>query len=425
MTDKTDKPTIFVTGASNGIGACLADMAKASGFCVRTTGRSGGDLRKDLMDADAPQVLADFAKGSDMAVLNAAIAPGAGMHTEITVNLLRQMQLALLLLKQNPKVKIAFVGSVISGAIIPAYCAAKAGLAAFARALAAEFPGQILLFHPSGTQSKFMERTGVTHPGHLDRTQAVAGRLFSLLQKQSYPWRRPATWKAWAIDWVAKLALIKGPKPEVFAGGTTLITGAASGLGKAFYTQTKSAIGLDLADADVAADLSQPLPKLPPADRLINCAEANWTGQTLDMPYGEIERLVQINLLSPLALEDVLSPMQIIQISSLSHQLGHPYGAVYAATKSALAIWGQCRGHIVVYPEMGAPQISSAHLGNKSSTRIGGSAKIARQVLKASTIGQRQLVPGLANKVLRVIGRLFPHISTGILARNQRRRLSS
>ena len=239
--------TIFITGASNGIGKCLADLAAQAGHRVLTTGRSGGQLQKDLGDDDAPQVLADFAAGADMAVLNAAIAPnsaqGVGVETEFLINLTRQMQLAILLLKQNPEIRLAFVGSVISGAIIPAYgayCAAKAGLAAFARALAAEFPGQILLYHPSGTQSKFMERAGVTNPGHLD-SAAVAGRLLRLLGRASYPWRRPATWKAWAIDWVAKLALVRGPRVPAFTGGTTLVTGANSGLGKALIN-----LGLDL-----------------------------------------------------------------------------------------------------------------------------------------------------------------------------------
>ena len=85
MTDKT----IFITGASSGIGACLADLAH--NWRVLTTGRSGGMLQKDLIDADAPQVLADFAKQADVAVLNAAIAPGVGVETEFLINLTRQM----------------------------------------------------------------------------------------------------------------------------------------------------------------------------------------------------------------------------------------------------------------------------------------------------------------------------------------------
>lgn len=425
MTDKT----IFITGGSSGIGACLADLARAQGYKVLTTGRSGGDLMKDLGDEDAPHVLAAFAKSADIAVLNAAIAPGVGTDLEFTVNLTRQMQLALLLLKQNPKIKLAFVGSVISGAIIPAYpayCAAKAGIAAFARALAAEFPGQILLYHPSGTESKFMERTGVENPGHLDSTEAVAGRLLTLLGKTRYPWRRPATWKAWAIDWAAKLALIKGPKVSTFGGGTTLVTGAASGLGKALKKQVPDAIGLDLTDADIEADLASPLPDLPQADRLINCAGITWTGTTLDMPYEEIERIVRVNLLAPLALEEAVKPQQVIQISSLAHQLGYPYAAVYAATKSALAIWGQCQGHLVVYPgPMDTPQATAARLGGEPSKAIADPNDVAEAILRASTRGQRQLVPGFANKMLRIAGRLFPNLTTATFAKDQQKRLSS
>ena len=446
MTDKSDKPTIFITGASSGIGACLADLAKQAHMQVRTTGRSGGDVQQDLGDPDAPRILADFARGANMAVLNAAIAPGVGSELEMTVNLTRQLQLAILLLQDNPRIKLAFVGSVISGAIIPAYpayCAAKAGIAAFARALAAEFPGQILLFHPSGTKSKFMERAGVTAPGHLDSTQAVAGRLLTLLQAPCYPWRRPATWKAWAIDWAAKLAVVKGPKPAGFAGGQTLITGAASGLGRALYAQIDGALGLDLKGPDLdskgtdqgidmSVDLSQPLPELSTAipstakiDRLINCAGVNWTGSTLEMPYADIARLVQINLRAPLALEAQLAPRQVVQISSLCHQVGYPYGAVYAATKSALAIWGQCQGHVVVYPgPMDTPQAAAARLGGNPSANIGDPGQVATQVIRASAKGQRQLVPGFSNKILRIVGRLAPHISTSLFARDQRRRMN-
>ena len=420
--------TIFITGASNGIGKCLAELARARGHQVLTTGRSGGDLKKDLIEEDAPHVLAEFAKTADIAVLNAALAPGAGAETEMTVNLTRQMQLALLLLQQNPKIKLAFVGSVISGAIIPAYpayCAAKAGLAAFARALAAEFPGQVLLYHPSGTHSKFMERTGIANPGHLDSTEAVASRLLTLIFKARYPWRRPATWKAWAIDWVAKLSLIKGPKVPAFEGGSTLITGAASGLGKALYAQIEVATGLDLSGTDLSIDLSAPLPNMPKADRLVNCAGVTWTGRTLDMPYDQIERLMRINVFAPLALEEAMQPQQVIQISSLSHQIGYPYAAVYAATKSALAIWGQCQGHLIVYPgPMDTPQAAAARLGGEPSKAIADPADVARQVLTASTEGQRQLVPGLANKVLRIAGRLFPHTITAAFAKDQVKRMT-
>lgn len=402
-------------------------MAQAVGHKALTTGRSGGALRKDLIDEDAPQVLADFAKDADIAVLNAAIAPGVGLETEFTVNLTRQMQLAILLLKQNPKIKLAFVGSVISGAIIPAYpayCSAKAGIAAFARALAAEYPGQVLLYHPSGTESKFMERTGVTNPGHLDSTEAVAGRLLTLISKDRYPWRRPATWKAWAIDWAAKLALIKGPKVPAFEGGSTLITGATSGLGKALKAQCPKATGLDLAGSDLDADLSQPLPDLPKTDRLINCAGITWTGPTADMPYEQIERLVQVNLFAPLALEGALEPKQTVQISSLSQQIGYPYAAVYAATKSALAIWGQCRGHLVVYPgPMDTPQAAAARLGGEPSKAIAHPGAVAAQALAASAKGQRQLVPGFANKALRIAGRIMPNMITATFAKDQRKRM--
>ena len=385
-------------------------------------------MRKDLIDADAPQVLAEFAKTTDIAVLNAAIAPGAGMETELTVNLTRQMQLAVLLLQHNPNIQLAFVGSVVSGAILPAYpayCAAKAGLATFARALAAEFPGQILLYHPSGTKSKFMERAGVTAPDHLDSTEAVAKRLLDLLSKSRYPWRRPATWKAWAIDWAAKLALVKGPKVPAFAKGKTLITGAASGLGRALLAQCPNALGLDLAGTDIEADLANPLPELPKVNRLINCAGINWTGPTLDMPYAEIARLVRVNLLAPLALEEALKPQQVVQISSLGHQVGYPLAAVYVATKSALAIWGQCQGQLVIYPgPMDTPQAAAARLGGKPSRSIADPAKVAEQILSASAKGQRQLVPGLSNKLLRLGGRLFPHKVTATFAKDQRKRFT-
>lgn len=417
--------TIFITGASNGIGKSLAEQAAAAGHQVRTTGRSGGDMAKDLIDEDAPQVLADFARGADIAVLNAAVAPGVGVETEFLVNLTRQMQLAILLLKQNPEIRLAFVGSVISGALIsayPAYCAAKAGIAAFARALAAEYPGQILLYHPAGTQSKFMERTGITNPGHLDKTEAVAGRLLTLLERLRYPWRRPSSWKAWAIDWVAKLALINGPKVPAFAGGKTLVTGAKSGLGKALALARPGLDGIDLPEVDLRA----PLPTdLPPADRLINCAGITWTGRTADMPYDKIAELVAVNLIAPVRLEQQLAPQQTVQISSLSHQIGYPYAAVYAATKSALATWGRCRGHLVVYPgPMDTPQAAQARLGGEPSKAIADPAHVAQQILRASARGQRQLVPGLANKALRIFGRLLPHMLTAAFARDQRRRLS-
>lgn len=428
MTGKTNPLNIFITGASNGIGNCLAEMAGKAGHNVLTTGRSGGMLVKDLSDEDAPKVLAKFARNADIAVLNAAIAPGVEVELQLTVNLTRQMQLALLLLKNNPNIKLAFVGSVISGAVIPsypAYCAAKAGIAAFARALAAEFPGQILLYHPSGTQSKFMERSGVSSPGHLDSTAAVAGRLLTLIQKETYPWRRPATWKAWVIDWAAKLGLVLGPKPEPFDDGTTLVTGAGSGLGKALVSADPSAIGMDISGADVQGNILKDLPNLPRVDRLINCAGDTWTGPSTKMPYGKIEHLMEVNLLGPIKMEGTLRPKQTIQISSLSHQIGYPFAAVYAATKSAIATWGLCRGHLVVFPgPMNTPQAAAARLGGQPSKTISEPAFVAKSVLAGSKKGLKQLVPGQQNKILRIAGRLFPHITTAAFARDQLRRLS-
>ena len=113
------------------------------------------------------------------------------------------------------------------------------------------------------------------------------------------------------------------------------------------------------------------------------------------MPYDKIAEIMAVNLIAPVRLDQRLQPQQTIQVSSLSHQIGYPYAAVYAASKSALAVWGQCRGHLVVYPgPMDTPQAAAARLGGQASKAIMAPQDVAAQIFRASARGQRQLIPG-------------------------------
>ena len=81
-------------------------------------------------------------------------------------------------------------------------------------------------------------------------------------------------------------------------------------------------------------------------DILINNAGVECEGAYLELPWEEIRKTVEINLIAPLALTyDVLPHMlekkhgHIINIASVAAFSGAPYGAIYSGTKAGLSEW--------------------------------------------------------------------------------------
>lgn len=131
-----------------------------------------------------------------------------------------------------------------------------------------------------------------------------------------------------------------------------LITGAARGLGHHIAAllasegcsltivdreptnvpNTKSVI-CDLSDSSERKRLIASLPKV---EVLINCAGVGSHSTLAQMSVDEVERVMQVNALAPLALIAGLKPELVVNIGSVAGELHLPSIGLYAASKTAM-----------------------------------------------------------------------------------------
>jgi short-subunit dehydrogenase len=153
------------------------------------------------------------------------------------------------------------------------------------------------------------------------------------------------------------------------AGAVALVTGASSGIGRATAESLAAAgarlivhgrdeAALDelarrLGGVSLPADLeavgapdrlaARALDAAGRVDILVGNAGIGWAGPFAEMPAGDIERLVAVNLSAPILLARALLPAMrargggyLAFVTSIAGRLGVAGEAVYAATKSGL-----------------------------------------------------------------------------------------
>lgn len=133
-------------------------------------------------------------------------------------------------------------------------------------------------------------------------------------------------------------------------GKTCLVTGAGGGIGAAIVIALEArgatVIGsdrdtLDLTTPDGPRALAQEAGRV---DVLVNCAGAGLYGPVADLQRADLDTLIALNLVAPIALTRELLPAMlgcgeghIVNIASLVAHVPKESEAVYAATKAGLA----------------------------------------------------------------------------------------
>jgi short-subunit dehydrogenase len=225
-----------------------------------------------------------------------------------------------------------------------------------------------------------------------------------------------------------------------------LITGGSAGLGAAFADnlarQGIAILNLDRVDSSIhrtlICDLSNrealgtALPKLMPQgpfDWLILNAGASATGKFEELPVEAMLKLISLNAEAPMVLASTLLANnaiakggRIVMISSLSHFTGYPGAAAYAASKSALAVFGtsirkaaKARGVFVTiaYPGPLATDHATRHAPKGANAKARMNPDIAAAaILSAAKSGRKTAIPGLPNKIGALLGSLEPGLMT-------------
>ncbi|MDD9910400.1 MAG: SDR family NAD(P)-dependent oxidoreductase [Ahrensia sp.] len=234
-----------------------------------------------------------------------------------------------------------------------------------------------------------------------------------------------------------------------------LVTGASHGLGRALTQSLLDdghevvAVDIDTAPLDALIAESRGACKARLADlasessvqRLLDVltdqtfdlvilnAGISATGRFEDIPQSAYERLIAVNLTAPITLASQLvgqnamaARSTIVFVSSLSHAVGYPGAAVYAATKSGLALYAKGvrrpfakRGVrvLTVFPGPIRTDHAERHAppGAKANRRMAPD-KLAGLILKAVRRRKRELYPGMGAAMAKLFGNLAPNAAT-------------
>ena len=235
-----------------------------------------------------------------------------------------------------------------------------------------------------------------------------------------------------------------------------LITGGAHGLGRALVRQLAAqgyevhvvdhdveglqnlhdvSMGelvthhIDLSDISGLENKIQNLAKRGLFDIVILNAGISATGRFEKIPVAAHQKVLAVNLTAPMLIANGLAAAsamsansRLVFISSLSHAVGYPGAASYAASKDALAIYAKsitkpfAKIGIAVTCVFPGP-VRTAHAEKYSPA--GSSDKnrmlpeeLATCILKAAKARKKSYYPGATAKMSRLIGQLAPGFIT-------------
>lgn len=229
-----------------------------------------------------------------------------------------------------------------------------------------------------------------------------------------------------------------------------LITGAADGIGRAlacaYRARGAGVLGVDV-DAERAAALTahhgiafelcdladradvdalvERLAVAAPFDVVIHNAGISAVGRFATSDLAAQRRVTSINLEAPLVVTAgllgagrVAAGGSLVFVSSLSHQVGYPGAAVYAATKDGVASYARSlsvalapeRIHVLrVFPGPTRTEHAARYApkGSDASKRMPPET-VAARILRAIDRRRRVLIPGIGNRVAARLGAVAP-----------------
>lgn len=416
----------------------------------------------------------------DVLIHNAAVAwagdfadqSAESIRNLLAVNLMSAIELthALASRLERGKGVVAFISSIVACLPSPkyaVYAASKSGLDAFARALGVEWRGRI---------DVCLIGLGPVQTG----MHAKAGMQFSVRQRRLWPLpQKIARQIALAISDRKSKTIGLSNRAVAFLGkrfprivervagarsypnrefsGRVLVTGAAYGIGRAVCEELLrrgvSIVGLDVDKGRLAAfeqqvvaageqfeavvaDLSKledmhsiaaTLASLGRFVGVVHNAGISAVGPFETIAVEKFRAVAAVNLFAPLLLTRALLANNCIEpggsltfVSSLSHHVGYPGAAVYAATKSALASFASSLrpalrdrsiSVLTVFP--GPTRTAHARRyspDNSREERRMPAEDLARQIVAAIQSRRARLIPGWTNRLAAIAGTWFPRI---------------
>ena len=207
---------------------------------------------------------------------------------------------------------------------------------------------------------------------------------------------------------------------------------AVQELGESF-----SFIQADLGERENLGRITEQLSNGSPLDVFIHSAGINAVGAFSTSSLEEQRTVLEVNLDAPLLLTAQLLRHNLLKrgsslvfISSLSHQVGYPGAAVYAASKSGLAAYARSLSialapqgiHVLtVYPgptrTPHAAKYSPGGSDERTEARRMPPNVLAQKIVRAVHAKHAVLVPGFSNKVMALAGRLMPSVTGAVMRR--------
>ena len=189
----------------------------------------------------------------------------------------------------------------------------------------------------------------------------------------------------------------------------------------------------DLADA---ADLAKVATALgtEPVDILVHSAGVNAVGAFEHSDLGVQRAVLDVNLRAPLQLTRALLAAgvlvrgsSVVFISSLSHFVGYPGAAVYAASKDGLTAYARSLGvalapqgiHVLsVFPgPTRTPHAAEHSPDNRREHKRMPPEVLAAGIVRAVQQKRRRYVPGAGNKLFAALGRWLPGVTERVMLR--------